>query len=306
MNRSLLFATLFAAALPLSAHAGNKPGKGVYILDQDIDMTLSRSHKSSPGGIGKVQVGSVSFRMWGPSDGTDKFQLTWKAGKKVVGTTTCRMPETEEDTDINQINCDVESSKILLAAGANQLDIAVKSAETGKVKLVTSVPFGLVSWNYNGYPTEKEWGMDYDSRLGLHYANWSEGALNLHSWVKFSPTVDRAPGKVKCTANGQAVTPQQSQTTLHRVHDQRDPKTNKEVIYGELEAMFAIDPKDAPVGPWACTALFNGKAMRVFKFELDANHQIVVSPEQANGKIVHPFTVIPKTEMPANADAKRR
>lgn len=309
MNRTLLsLATLSLATLATSARAGTKPGPGLYIVDRELGIIFNRSDKTSPGGIGKTRVSSASFKMWGAADGSDKFQLTWKSGNKVVGTTSCKVPETEGDTDVSDINCEVgDVAKILLGAGTHHLDIGLRSAETGKVKPLASFTFGLVSWNYNGYPTEKEWGMDYDARLGEHYAELTEdGALTLHSWVKFSPTVDRAEGKVKCTANGQAVKTTTSQTTLHREHTQHDPTGKKEVIYGDLEALFVVDRKGMPTGSWSCNAMFDGKLMRVFKFEVDAKHQIVVSPAQSSGKLVHPWVAIPATEMPAGADAKRR
>jgi hypothetical protein len=282
-----------------SLAAANKP-TGLVVTDTDLQVQMAYSHKQSPGGINKTVVQTVSFWLWGKSDGTDKLAVTLYEGSKKLKTITCPTPEISEDDGMSRADCNVEG--VQFAPGAHSVEIALRSAETQKTRPLRTFTFSVFNSKQNGLDVEKAWYIDYDQRVGEHFGYWDE-TLHVKSWVKLAGKPDSSPGKMKCKANGKPVT-EDSFTTLGQGQDQFDASGKTEFWQGYIGGTVSVQKDKAAAGKWECNMIFDGKVVRTFKFELDDKKNFIASSAQKDGKLVHPSTYLPDTVIPPGVDAK--
>jgi len=286
----------------------NKPGDGTVIIDTSIQLTAERVQNNNGKEIG-AKPNRFVFWLWGKAGSEDKIVVTWKRGGKKIGKPTeCPVPDVTEEQrgdnwdDLGQVQCDVKDEVVFPGPGVYSADIGLRSTETQKITPLRTLTFNLQSYPTTGNSTG--WYVDRDGALKENFAYWKPDSelLVLRTWTKQKPGWHPGEGKVKCTVDGKPAT-QVGGVSSSDSFEYSDTK-DKGASWVQLEGTFYNNEREKQgwvPGKYECKMLVAGKVLRTFRFELEKNLKIAVSPQQAG--IVSRSTYLPNVDIPAGADA---
>ncbi len=296
----------------VAQRAQRPQGAGPFVTDTGIELTFGAKRKGTSYGsakwdFAKGEPSDVRFFLWGKSSSSDRIVLSFKVGGKTI-TKECPAPDIADTYDTNarsyddreQVRCTRldENHDLAMAEGLNAFDISYKSAENGTTTKLRTVSFKLASAVVPHDPDSREWFVDGDSRIGENFAMWlGSDALTLFSYAKLA-AVPSAAGSLKCTVDGKEYAPSNGIAGYVSFNESWRGGENKTWV--KLTATMIGSHDKLAAGKYECKALAEGKLLRVFKFELDAERNIVKAPQQS--QIVAPSTLIPDTTIPAGVD----
>jgi hypothetical protein len=293
----------------------NKPD-GVSIVDSNIQIKLTRATNNNGAEIGATPT--ISFSLWGKAGSEDKIIVTWKRGAQKIGKPTmCDVPDISDEyrsgsyDDQGEVQCEAKKDEALFPApGVYSAEIGLRSTETQKTKPLRTLTFTVKSYAYMG---NKEHGFyaDRDGLLKEHFAYWDpeSDTLALRSWVKQAPEWEIGEsGKLKCTVNGKDLS--MTGNVYESSHFEYKDSKDKGARWSQLEGKFYNAPRDGKdkskkwePGKYECKMLAGGKVVRIFRFELEKDLKIAVSPQQSGkGGIVSRSTFLPSVEISGGAD----
>lgn len=296
-----------------------KPGPGLYVVDPSLRLSVETQYKTEPKrkAIG-WSPGALELVVWGRVSSADQMLATWKNKGKVVGTTSCETPEVREAGGQGEVRCGGSDEVVFPGTGTFEVELAIKSAETGTVTPLRKLVFRVGKYVREPAPNPVEaYYVDLDYRMAETFVVWQTKGLAMHSWVKLatqSSDVENGlrTGKVTCTVDGAPLKEYSNGLRMENsftIEDRSaglnaDWKITKWLrLSGHLWTERGGDYYKP--GAYECKLLASGKVWRVFRFKLDKDLRVVTGPEQTKtlGALATGQTYVDTVEFPEGIDA---